>query len=286
MIAQRESEASADADWRDDGFALLRGVLDDGEVRELRSELDEFVAATVAEGEDLSDQGNEHTVRIRAAVARTALLDPLLDHPRLLPLLTRLLHSTPTLLGSEVFYRSPAPAPMVKFHTDGGPLLQRLDLDPSECALQLKVQVFLTDVSEPNSGNFMLIRGSHVRRPQAVDPGCYLPEANEYLERGELPPETVQICARAGDAVVFPFSLWHAVAPNETETTRKSVILRFGQPWCRPHDSASSRPEVVARMPEARRRILGWRDEGLPIDDFYKPAEVDDYWSTGSARSV
>jgi ectoine hydroxylase-related dioxygenase (phytanoyl-CoA dioxygenase family) len=278
--------STAEASWQEDGFLLLPGVLDGEEVGELRSDLDLFVEQVRAEAADLSDQGRGHTTRIRAALGRTALLDGLLDHPRLLPKLTQLLHSTPTLLSSEVFYRSPEPSPMVKFHTDGGPLLQRLNLDPRECALQVKVQVFLTDVRAPNSGNFMAIRGSHVRRPERVDPGCYLPEANEYLDRGELPPETVQVCAKAGDALIFPFSLWHAVAPNETETVRKSAILRFGQPWCRPHDSASTQPGVIERMTAERRRILGWRGEGEPIDDVYKPLEVDDYWSAGAARSV
>jgi ectoine hydroxylase-related dioxygenase (phytanoyl-CoA dioxygenase family) len=279
-------EHADEESWRNDGFTFLPDVMNEDEVRELRSQLDAFVAVVAAGGSDFTDQGNKHTVRIKAAVARTPLLDSLLDHPRLLPTLTRLLQSTPTLLGSEVFYRSPEQAPMVKFHTDGGPLLQRLQLDPRECALQLKVQVFLTDVNAPNSGNFMLVRGSHIRRPQAFDPGCYLPEANAYLERGELPPDTVQICAKAGDAVVFPYSLWHAVAPNETGTIRKSVILRFGPPWCRPHDSGGTRPEVIARMPEQRRRILGWREGNRPIDDCYKPEEVDSYWSAYPNRIV
>jgi ectoine hydroxylase-related dioxygenase (phytanoyl-CoA dioxygenase family) len=143
-------------------------------------------------------------------------------------------------------------------------------LDPASRALQLKVQYFLTDVSEPDLGNFTVIPGSHRRIPEELGDDCFLPEANRYSERGELPPGARQILAGPGDAVVFPYNLWHAVARNSAGRTRRSVIVRYGHLWHRPLDFHRMPPEVVAVMTERQRQLFGEFAQTPHPADYYK----------------
>ncbi|MEU8836146.1 hypothetical protein [Streptomyces sp900116325] len=68
---------------------------------------------------------------------------------------------------------------------------------------------------------------------------------------------TRQLLARAGDAAIFPWSLWQGVAPNSGGNVCKSVILRFGQLWIRPNDHDRMAEHTVARMTRRHRRICG-----------------------------
>jgi ectoine hydroxylase-related dioxygenase (phytanoyl-CoA dioxygenase family) len=101
----------------------------------------------------------------------------------------------------------------------------------------------------------MLVPGSH-RVP--------FPTSGFAIERA--PAGVVQLLSKAGDAVIFPWSLWHAVAPHRGDRARKSVALRYGQLWCRPYDYERLSPETLNRMTPRRRRLFG--DLGLTAQPF------------------
>ena len=104
---------------------------------------------------------------------------------------------------SEAVIRLPDPEFKGYIHTDGGQALQHIRLSDTSWPLQLKIQYFLTDVLEPNGGNFTLVPGSH---RQAY------PE--EGLPDGPESPGTVQLSVKAGDAAIFTHSIWHGPARN------------------------------------------------------------------------
>ena len=85
----------------------------------------------------------------------------LMDHPGILGVVVDLLGPYIQLSMSEAVIRLPDPEFKGYIHTDGGQALQHIRLSDTSWPLQLKIQYFLTDVLEPNGGNFTLVPGSH-----------------------------------------------------------------------------------------------------------------------------
>jgi hypothetical protein len=257
------------AQWESEGIAHIRGALDLAEVSQLLDALEPLIDGVRSgslKGASIPSEGN-HTVRIENAIEFTDALDPLIDHPRILPLLVKFLSPHLALLGSEIYARYESEQEILEFHMDGGPSLWRVVLDPRSICLSLKVQFFLTDVDRPDSGNFMYVPGSHRLRPHSVS-GDELVLPTEIIQT-----RATQILAKRGDAVVFPWSLWHAVAPNQSGRIRKSVILRFGQLWCRPNDRWNVAEQTLARMTPRRRRLCGDLGEDASPVAWYFPPE-------------
>jgi phytanoyl-CoA hydroxylase len=134
------------------------------------------------------------------------------------------------------------------------------------------VQFFLTDLSQEDSGNFVIVPGSHRRQVSETLPGCFIPEANRYLDEGTLPPGAKQVLAEPGDSVVFHHSLWHAVAPNRSGRERKSIIFRYGHLWHRPFDFDTVSSDILKQLSPRQRRLLGDIGPDPGPKDYYKPA--------------
>lgn len=243
--------------WDEEGYLLLDQVLSPDEVSVLLDAADRAVAGSRGR----VDQGGSKAFKIIRAVEQDASLDFLIDHPATLPVLLDLLGPSLQILGTEIFVRLPAPGsePLVEWHKDGGPALSRILHRPGDPVLQLKIQYFLTDLSEPDSGNFMLVPGSH-RRPFPPD---------GRVSAGDL-ARAVQVLARPGDALLFPWALWHAVAPNRSGRVRKSATIRWGQLFCRPYDYERLPADLLARWTSRQRRLFGeLRAESQPHDYYY-----------------
>ncbi|MBI1924252.1 phytanoyl-CoA dioxygenase family protein [Candidatus Poribacteria bacterium] len=251
--------------WNEEGYLVLKQVLSPDEVRTLVKAVDTVVEAYVqekygAEG-GVSRLGKGAFTIIRA-IEQTDALDILTDHPRTFGTILSLMGPYLQIMGTQIYVRHPSEAPLMGFHTDAGSSMQQIFPHPQSLPLQFKVQFFLTDLSQPDSGNFMLVRGSH-RKPFPA----------EGLEKGVYPPGTVQVLAEAGDAVIFPWALWHGVGPNRTNQIRRSVTFRYGQMWCRPYDYDKLPPHVLARMTPRRRRLFGDMGEDYHPTDYYKPKD-------------
>lgn len=273
-VIQPESSDDVVAQARDAyetlGFVHLRGVLNCGEIARATALIDDLVRRLASPEVALQFRESEHTLRIRNVLVEEPGLAFLVDHHGTLPVLLELLGPYLTLIASEVFVRSMTEKPMVRFHTDGGPGMQQIAVDPAGRALCLKVQFFLTDVSTADSANFMAVVGSHRLRPAICDPNCWVEEANSYLDVDQMPPGGMQIIAQAGDAIVFPHSLWHGVAPNRSGRIRKSVILRYGHMWQRPFDHAEYPACLLNGLTELQRRLLGDLGQNARPKDYYK----------------
>lgn len=258
--------------YDDQGYLLIKSMFSEAEAARGIRVVDEALArgaSTTAWHPSFTDR--THTLRIRDAISQCPDLGYFLDHPRLVGPLASLLGTSVQILGTEIFVRSCQNQPLEGWHTDGGEHLQRIVLSPGSQSLQLKCQVFLTDVSTPDSGNLLLIPGSHRRLPERTRT-CYLDGLNERLDRGELPADAVIICARPGDALLFPYGLWHAVAPNR-RAPRKTFIVRYGQLWHRPYDYLNHPPEILAEMSPRLRRMFGDLGPDAHPLDYYKPQD-------------
>ncbi|GAA2612748.1 phytanoyl-CoA dioxygenase family protein [Actinomadura fulvescens] len=235
--------------WDSNGYLQIKSVLTDAEVMELREAVDglssHFSRLPISERRRyLGLSGNQRDLMVKQAISFTPAIDRLLDHPGVFGRLLGLMGPYLQVVGTEAFVRYPHPGALLRLHTDGGPGFRRFLPHADEPVLQLKVQFFLTDVAGPDSGNMVVVPGSHRRR--FPDGG---PDAAAGPRR--------QILAAAGDALVFPWSLWHAVAPNLSGQIRRSVIIRYAQLWCRPQDYARLDDETLSRMSPRRRLLLG-----------------------------
>ncbi len=246
--------------WHEQGFLLLKQVLKPTEIETLLIAVDTVIETYVQQTPSL--KGGKGAYTIIRAIERTDALDRLTDHPCTFGTILALMGPYLQIMGTQIYVRHPEPDALMAFHTDAGPSLQRIYPHPESLPLQFKIQFFLTALSEPDQGNFMCVPGSHKHR---------FPE--NAFTKGTYPDGAIQVLAEAGDAVIFPWALWHGVGPNRTERIRKSVTFRYGQMWCRPYDYDTLPPEVLARMSLRRRRLFGDMGENRHPTDYYKPQD-------------
>lgn len=148
-------------------------------------------------------------------------------------------------------------------HTDGGEALRRIRVTETSRPLAMKALYLLTDVDGPDSGNFTVFPGSHMRPfPEAAEPPLS-PHA----------PGAVQLTGKAGDCFLFPHALWHGPAPNRSGRARKTLLYNYCQMCVRAYDFETT-SDVKARATPRQRRLLG--DLGYefrPGSYFYAPQD-------------
>jgi len=248
--------------WDEDGYLHIRNAIPSREVDELLAGLlalhERFCGDHGNPGwqADVFDAGNDRDLSIANAITWAPSTTRLLDHPGAFGKVLGVMGPYLQVLGSEIFCRYPFPAPLVDFHTDVGPAL-RTAAPAGDKAVQVKAQFFLTDVREPDHGNLTVAPGSHRR----AFPG--------KIGFGQV-TNAVQILAGAGDVVLFPLSLGHGVACNRSTSMRVSVIVRYGQAFCRPVDYWTTPGEqVMERLTPRQRRLLGDLGARSRPGDFY-----------------
>ncbi len=149
-------------------------------------------------------------------------------------------------------------------HTDGGEAQRRVRVTETSRPLAMKAMYLLTDVTEPDSGNFTVFPGSHMRPfPEGTDRAPH-PHA----------PGAAQLTGKAGDCYLFPHALWHGPAPNNSGTARKTLLYNYCQMFVRWYDFGAPPQGVLDRCSPRQRRLLG--DLGYdfrPGSYFYVPED-------------
>jgi hypothetical protein len=267
--------AAENKSFRNDGYLLLKSVFPPVEVETLLAEVHRVVEEAAGIGAILREETyvfNENSFRLVRILRLSRMFDHLIDHSGYFGKLVSLIGPHIQLMGTEIFVRGPANETIVNFHTDLGEGLQQILPDDENSFLQIKMQIFLTDLSEPDSGNFVLVPGSHRVRVKDTDEYCTVKTINRQIEPdGRLPDSALQVLAQPGDVLFFPHSLWHAVAPNRSGRTRYSIVLRYGQLTLRPYerfDPVLTDPK--RRFTRRQRRLLG--DFGIDSPGAYRPS--------------
>lgn len=260
--------------WHNNGYLLLKKVLNPEQVAKLRIAVDDVVQ--VHEGQDgqsnTSGYHGKEYYNIHNPLDYTTELDYLLDYQDTFDIVLQLMGPYIKVMGCHVFVRHPSDAKhsnIGKFHTDSGPSLQQQIPDPENPALQLKFQYFLTDIQQDNASNFIAIPGSHRVRVKDQNIFCLLPECNQYLEQGRLPPDAIQLKVEAGDVLIHALTLWHAVAPNFSQQSRKSISIRYGQMWFQSYHFGLDE-QRMQRLSKRQQRLLGCLTEERG-DVYYRP---------------
>lgn len=246
MFTRRLSEAQR-RQWAIDGYLVVKGALAREDIIRLTAALDELYRQHVLQNKVADPKKG---LDRRNVVEDADIFVELVDHPAMFGMVLDLLGPYIQLSMAEAVVRPPNPDFKGYIHTDGGPALQRIRVTETSFPLQIKIQYFLTDVSQPNSGNFTVVPGSHLR-----------PYPEGGLPAGPDTPGTVQLCVDAGDAVLFPHSLWHGPARTSTvamsDEGRKSLIYCYSQMCFRPFDFAAPSAGLLERCTPRQRRLMG-----------------------------
>jgi phytanoyl-CoA dioxygenase PhyH len=244
------------ATWEHDGYLVIPGVFTADEVDVLTGATDRLVTRR---GGGPSPGGE--AFEMMNIVEEAPEFFELIDHPVLLGSAMDVMGAAIHLLVSTLTYRPPAPHPAIRWHTD----------DPSpyffpringQCPVwQLKCAVYLTDVDQPDMGNFVAAPGSHrLGVPKVVGRSELALTKERYREIDrieEAVPGARQVLAHRGDVLIFHPALWHTVARNTSDRTRKNIWYVYGPLWMRLGDRIASSAELVDRAGPVRRQLLG-----------------------------
>jgi ectoine hydroxylase-related dioxygenase (phytanoyl-CoA dioxygenase family) len=244
-----------------DGFLVVPEALPPDMVARLTEVVDRVTE------ERAREQGltAKNALLVRNCILEDDLFLELLDWPATMPLVVDLLNWNIHLLTSHLIVRAPSPPDADAhwkaegWHRDGG--TSCAEMQEPHPRLLIKIAYWLTDLSAPGRGGIRLLPGSHrlIGRPAQADGA---PDPYGALE----------ICANPGDAVLFEQRTWHAVGPNTSRLTRKSLFFGYGYRWLRPMDYVTMPPDLLERCSPIRRQLLGDAKTQL---GYYLPTDED-----------
>lgn len=268
-----------ESSFRENGFLLLKSVLPRSEVKSLRAEVTRLADNAHSMGAVLPEEhyvSNENSYRLFRILRMSSAFDYLIDHPGYFGKLVSLIGPHIQLMAGEIFVRGDSFETITRFHTDLGGGMQQILPNDENAFLQIKIQIFLTDLSAPDSSNFVLVPKSHRMRVTDSDEFCMVHEINRKIAPdGALPANSLQVLAKPGDVLLFTHTLWHAVAPNRSGRTRYSIMLRYGQLALRPFERFDPVLNDPGRkLTQRQRRVLG--DLGMGSPGPYRPQNQDE----------
>lgn len=206
--------------WRTferDGILVLPARVAPERAAALGEEL-ERVAALLAELHDREVQ------RFSRAVAYSEEFLRLIDDPVHFGFAYDLFGELTTLHYSHGFIRRPGLEADNAWHFDG-PRVTPHQLYGGRLPLVLKIGWWLTDLSEPDAGNFVYLPGSH----RALD----IPTALTHEPaRGE-----VMLRVPPGSITIMHGGLWHRVLSNRSDRTRRNLFFAYCPSWLAPQES-------------------------------------------------
>lgn len=147
----------------------------------------------------------------------------------------------------------------VAWHQDSMRVNDELESDPRP-RLSVKVGYYLTDVSQSDRGNTLIVPGSHLRN--SID--C--PQDGHSNPAGAEP-----VRVSAGSALILDRRLWHSRSANQSGFTRKVLWYGYSYRWLRPKDEMTVR-QLYPRLTPIQRQLLG---DGQSANGVYDPTDAD-----------
>jgi ectoine hydroxylase-related dioxygenase (phytanoyl-CoA dioxygenase family) len=242
----------------DDGFLVVRNVLDADTVAKCLAAGDRLAEAFLAKKEVL-DRPEYNHLDFRPGVVSEKTLLELVSHPAGVSLMLQLLGPNIHLHSTALIYKRPsssdAPAFRRGWHRD-----IRIPKDLGHQYLPLvgiKICYCLTDFRERESGMTLLARGSHRRTGPLV------------IRKGAVDPEDVELCdlrLDAGDIFIFDNRLFHTAAPNRGNRTSKVLMYGYAYRWMKQeiYLETLDPADVRKQDPVTRQLLGGYRDVDTP----------------------
>ncbi|OBK30685.1 phytanoyl-CoA dioxygenase [Mycobacterium asiaticum] len=216
-----------------DGYVIWENLLSAEQCQEIRAVVGPWLGHT---GRN-SFEGR-HTQRIYSVLSRTRVCDRLVDNPRVLAVLDRLLMPNYLLSALQAINIQPGETAQLPHHDDGFYPIPR-PRDPLAAATIWAIDDFTAD-----NGATVLMPGSHRwgRRPPGPD------------------DRAVPVVMPAGSCVFFVGTLWHGGGANTTSRDRLAVTAQYCQPWLRPMEAftLSISRDIARTVSDDIRRMLGY----------------------------
>ena len=264
-----------------DGFFLVEDALIPAEIREFTGVIDDLYERFRQE----RNLGPHDPFQWRNVVALHPIFMKLLDHPVLLPLVVDVMGYNIQLRTSHLDVRPPmspeaaskalgAKDSFFPWHSDA-PNFGWPTVDGVIPYMEMKFGLYLTDLTQHNSGAICVVRGSH-RRAQKDEQGNYLID----------PADIVEVNVRPGTALVWRTSLLHSVTPNLSDHARKCLYYGYNHRWIRPSDYDHQEPSVLAGCTPIQLQLLGELGTGdtnyngpdpliHPVSRYWRPNDAD-----------
>jgi len=216
-----------------DGYVVWENLLSTDQCRQIR----EIVRPWLGHTGRNSFEGRR-TQRIYSVLSRTRVCDRLVDHPRVLAVLDRLLMANYLLSALQAINIQPGEAAQLAHHDDGFYPIPR-PRAPLAAATIWAIDDFTAD-----NGATVLFPGSHrwgKRRPGPRD-------------------HALPVVMPAGSCVFFVGTLWHGGGANTTTRERLAVTAQYCEPWLRPMEAytLSVSRDIARTVSEDIRRMLGY----------------------------
>jgi hypothetical protein len=216
-----------------DGYVIWENLLSTEQCRQIRDVARPWMGHT---GRN-SFEGRR-TQRIYSVLSRTRVCDRLVDNPRVLAVLDRLLMPNYLLSALQAINIQPGETPQLPHHDDGFYPIKR-PRAPLAAATIWAIDDFTAD-----NGATVVIPGSHrwgKRRPSSDD-------------------HALPVVMPAGSCVFFVGTLWHGGGANTTTHERLAVTAQYCQPWLRPMEAftLSVSRKIARTVSDDIRRMLGY----------------------------
>lgn len=249
--------AEEHAGFERDGFLMIPGALDTGLLDRLLA-----VAATAdAEFRAEPGVGEFHVLNQHDLIGRDDVYLELVDLATTFPKVWGVLGWHIQLFHTQLIVTPPTHPGAVRggygWHQDNNRM--NLDLETSpQPRVSVKLGYFCTDLPEPGMGNLCVVPGSHrLGRPS--------------VPMGEQPEGAIEVCARAGDALLFDRRLWHSASTNHSERTRVFLTVGYSYRWLRPKSRMDFGPWLDT-LPPIRRQLLG---ATTGANQWFDPSDAD-----------
>jgi len=239
------------------GYLIIENALDEQTTQRLIAALDRV------DTRERTDANRGKLLSVTNIVQEDPGYVELIDNPRVFPKVWGSLGWNIYLYHSHLDVSPPADAAAltwrVAWHQDSMRVNDEIESSPRP-RLSLKVGYYLTDVSQPDRGNTLIVPGSHLwDEIDCPADGVTNPEGAEPL------------CVKPGSAVLIDRRIWHSRSPNLWDQTRKVVWYGYSYRWLRPKDEMTVE-HLYPQLTPIQRQILG---DGLSANGTYDPADRD-----------
>lgn len=231
------------------GYLVVRNVLDPETISGLVETSDRLIDS------DLETNRQSNPTGLYDGFRNSVTLDdayiPLMTNPKILPLVVHLLGSNLQLMTSHLIYKYPNSPDTPETHRAPG---WHRDYMQAMMALghysipriELKCAYYFTDLSQPKSGNTMVVPGSN-----------QLTEPLEIPEGQADPDGAIEPLLNPGDCLLFENRTWHAGAVNLSGHIRKGIMVGYGYRWVMPMDFRSQSEAFVEKLTPLERFLVG-----------------------------
>ncbi|MBM83538.1 MAG: hypothetical protein CMJ78_23510 [Planctomycetaceae bacterium] len=243
------------AQFERDGFLAVENALNPEQLETIIAAVDRI------DSKERSDDLRDKLLSVTNVLHRDPSFVDMVDWPTFFPKVWSILGWNIYVYHSHMDVTPPATDTTnwrVAWHQDSMRVNDEIETHPRP-RLSLKVGIYLTDVTEPDRGNTLVVPGSH--KEDELD--C--PQDGQSNPQGAEP-----LLVPAGTAVILDRRCWHSRSLNTSELTRKVLWIGYSYRWLKPKDDMTVAP-LIADADPIRRQLLGVNatSNGVydPVDD-------------------